>query len=69
MTAKRFQQLHRSYLKAVWKEIDKRTDLYDEIERASNSKVALKAAKEYYRECLKFDRALEKFISQLERSN
>lgn len=69
MTQQEFERLRKRYVASVWKHGEKRGDLYDAIYRASNAKTALKAAKSYYRECLNFNRALEKFILRLEKSN
>jgi hypothetical protein len=66
---KEFRRLRNRYVKAVWKRIDRRTDFYVQIETASRPKIALNAAKKYYRECVRLNRELERFISQLEKSN
>jgi hypothetical protein len=68
MNQREFQRLRDRYLKAVWKRINRRGDLYVQIEQASKPKIALNAAKKYYRECVNFNRELERFISRLEKS-
>ena len=69
MTDKEFQKLRNRYVKAVWERINKREDFYEQIERASNARIGLNAARKYYRECVRFNQALERFIFQLEKSN
>ena len=66
MTQTKFLRLRAQYASAAMKRAHQRTELFLMMETASSLDLVRKAAKQYFDECVKFDRLLEVFIARLD---